>query len=60
MPALPSLEDGPAQIAGWTDVGAVRLLLALEDHFKRTMPVDALHGARSVLDLANIVTRAHE
>lgn len=56
--ALPGPAEGPAQIAGWTDVGAIRLLLALEEILGTPLPAEELHAARSIEDVTGIVTRA--
>jgi acetyltransferase-like isoleucine patch superfamily enzyme len=58
LTTLPGPAEGPAQIAGWTDVGVMRMLLALEETFGTTLPVEELHAARCIEDVTGIVTRA--
>jgi acetyltransferase-like isoleucine patch superfamily enzyme len=57
---LPGDMDGPAQIPAWTAIGYVRLLLALEEAFGLTLPVDKMRRARSIAEVANVVARARE
>lgn len=52
--ARPDPADGPAQIPGWDSLGALRLLLALEEEFDVVLP-DTLGSARSVLELRDVV-----
>jgi acetyltransferase-like isoleucine patch superfamily enzyme len=58
LTALPDPAEGPAQIAGWTDAGVIRMLLALEETFGTTLPVEELCAARCIEDVTGIVTRA--
>ncbi len=46
---------GRADIPGWDSLGALRLLLALEEEFGVPLPEDALREAHSVADLAQAV-----
>ncbi len=50
----PGPGDGPATVPGWDSLGALRLLLALEEEFGIVLP-DALGEAESVLDLSGLV-----
>jgi acetyltransferase-like isoleucine patch superfamily enzyme/acyl carrier protein len=47
--------DGPAEIAGWDSLGALRLLLALEDEFDVVLGEERLHECRSIQDLCHLV-----
>ncbi|HXC07894.1 MAG TPA: DapH/DapD/GlmU-related protein [Steroidobacteraceae bacterium] len=58
--ALPSPLDGPTQIAEWTDNGSVRLLIALEDEFAVTLSEEHVRAARTVNDVARLVTLARD
>jgi acetyltransferase-like isoleucine patch superfamily enzyme len=60
LAALPRPKDGPAQILGWTDSSAVRLLIAVEEAFGVTLQEDRVRAARTVADVAQLVTRARE
>jgi acyl carrier protein len=52
--AGPDPAHGPAEIPGWDSLGALRLLLALEEEFGVVLP-DTLGSARSVLELRDVV-----
>ncbi len=54
----PALEDGPSQIPQWDSLGALRLLLALEDSFGVTLSEDEVLRVATVGDLASVVERA--
>jgi acetyltransferase-like isoleucine patch superfamily enzyme len=54
----PSPEEGPLGIPQWDSLGALRLLLALEDAFGVTLSEDAVLKVTSVADLATIVEQA--
>jgi len=58
LPSLPDLGDGPAQIAQWDSLGALRLIVALEETFGVALSEEQIKTARSVRDLANHVERA--
>lgn len=53
----PALEDARAQIPQWDSLGALKLLLALEDAFAVALDEDEIARARSVGDLARVVER---
>ncbi len=57
---LPGDQDGPAQIPAWTAIGCVRLLLDLEETFGLTLPEEEMRRARTIADVASIVTRARD
>jgi acetyltransferase-like isoleucine patch superfamily enzyme/acyl carrier protein len=50
--------DGPATIPGWDSLGALRLLLALEDEFRIVFDDDALRSAKTVDEVARAVAGA--
>jgi len=52
--ARPDPADGPEQIPAWDSLGALRLLLALEEEFGVVLP-DTLGSARSILELGDVV-----
>jgi acetyltransferase-like isoleucine patch superfamily enzyme/acyl carrier protein len=56
----PRGEDGPRDIPGWDSLGALKLLLALEDAFCITLEEDDLLRVCSVRDVAELVDRARE
>jgi acetyltransferase-like isoleucine patch superfamily enzyme/acyl carrier protein len=58
LSALPGSLDGPAQIPGWNSIGAVRLLLALEETYGMTLPGEQMREARSISEVYDLVTRA--
>ena len=53
--ARPDPADGPAEIPAWDSLGALRLLLALEEEFGIVLP-EALGDARSVHQLCDVVS----
>jgi acetyltransferase-like isoleucine patch superfamily enzyme/acyl carrier protein len=55
LPRLPELSDGPAQIPEWDSLGALRLLLALEEEFGVRVADEKILLARRVADLAALV-----
>jgi acetyltransferase-like isoleucine patch superfamily enzyme len=57
---LPSPADELAQIPGWTDVGVIRLLLALEGTLSTNLAAEELRSARTVGDVTELVARARE
>jgi acetyltransferase-like isoleucine patch superfamily enzyme len=54
----PPLEHGPSQIPQWDSLGALRLLLALEEAFGVTLSEDEVLRVSTVADLARVVDRA--
>ena len=60
LPELPSLEQGPNELSGWDSLGALRLLLALEERFGVTLDETAMPRARHVADLVALVRAAQE
>jgi acetyltransferase-like isoleucine patch superfamily enzyme len=58
LPRPPSLEDGPPSLAQWDSLGALKILLALEETFGVTLAEDEVGKAASVADLASIIDRA--
>jgi acetyltransferase-like isoleucine patch superfamily enzyme len=60
LAALPGPKDGPAQIPAWTESSAVRLLIAVEEAFGVTLREDQMRAARTVADVARLVTRARK
>jgi acyl carrier protein len=55
---IPPLEHGPAEIRAWDSLGALRLLLALEEAFGVTLSEDEVLRVSTVADLAAVVDRA--
>jgi acetyltransferase-like isoleucine patch superfamily enzyme len=60
LAAAPSPLDGPAQIAGWTRIGSIRLSLALEEAFGVTIPEEQIHLASNVAEVSRLVALARE
>jgi acetyltransferase-like isoleucine patch superfamily enzyme/acyl carrier protein len=54
----PDLDSGPDEIAQWDSLGALKLLLALEEELGIVLDEDAIAGARTVADLQTAVERA--
>jgi acetyltransferase-like isoleucine patch superfamily enzyme len=57
---LPGAQDGPAQIAAWTSIGCVRLQLAFEESLGLTLHEEEMRRARTIAEVAGIVTRARD
>lgn len=55
---LPAAEDGPSQIHEWDSLGALRLVLALEERFEITLTEDEIRTAHSVGDVEAAVSAA--
>lgn len=53
----PERIDGPDTIAGWDSLGALRLLLALEESFEITLSEEAFRAVRTVAELQGIVEK---
>ncbi len=60
LAALPGLKDGPAQIPDWTESSSLRLLIAVEETFCVTLREDQVRTARTVAEVARLVTCARE
>jgi acetyltransferase-like isoleucine patch superfamily enzyme/acyl carrier protein len=54
----PPLEHGPSQIPQWDSLGALRLLLALEEAFGVALSEDEVLRVSTVADLTRVVDRA--
>jgi acetyltransferase-like isoleucine patch superfamily enzyme/acyl carrier protein len=55
---IPTEHAGPADIAQWDSLGALRLLIALEETFGITLAEDAFRSVRTVRDLVGQVEAA--
>jgi maltose O-acetyltransferase len=55
---IPALNQGPAQIAQWDSLAALKIILALEDHFHIAVDDNDMRPAANVGDLATVVERA--
>jgi acyl carrier protein len=53
--APPALEEGPAQILGWDSLGALRVLLSVEDEFAIRLDERDMARVRQLADLVGIV-----
>jgi acetyltransferase-like isoleucine patch superfamily enzyme len=60
LKSLPHELDGPCRIAAWTDAGAVRLLLALEEAFSLRLSERQLMAAQTVAEVTELVAAARE
>jgi acetyltransferase-like isoleucine patch superfamily enzyme len=58
LPSPPSLDAGPFALPQWDSLGALKLLLALEDAFSVSLAEDDVARAVNVADLASMVARA--
>jgi acetyltransferase-like isoleucine patch superfamily enzyme len=58
LAAAPDPLDGPGTIAAWNEIGAMRLLLALETSFGLTLSADRIRRASNVADVSRLVARA--
>jgi len=58
LPAVPKATDGPAEIAQWDSLGALKLLLALEETFDIALGEGDLKSAKSIDRLSQIVAAA--
>ena len=54
----PSQEAGPDQLSGWDSLGALKILLALEDEFRISLREEDVGQARCVADLVRAVESA--
>jgi acyl carrier protein len=50
-----SLDDGPTTIRGWDSLGALRLLVAIEDAYRIVLPENTLARSSDVRALASVV-----
>jgi acetyltransferase-like isoleucine patch superfamily enzyme len=55
---IPPAEAGPGQVPGWDSLGALKLLLALEEAFGVTLTEHDMMRAKSVADLDAVVREA--
>ena len=55
MAAAPRLTDGPEDLEGWTSLGALNLLLSLEEAFGIALRPEQVLAVRSVADLVDLV-----
>ena len=55
LPELPRGSDGPEQLPAWDSLGALRLLLAIEETHGLTLDADAMRTANTVAALSNMV-----
>jgi acetyltransferase-like isoleucine patch superfamily enzyme len=60
LTARPGPEHGPADVPGWDSLGALRLLLSLEDAFGVTLEQGVLSRSRNIGELAAEVERARQ
>jgi acetyltransferase-like isoleucine patch superfamily enzyme len=58
LPSLPDASAGPTQIAQWDSLGALRLIVAIEETFGIALAEDEMKAARSIRDLATRVEAA--
>jgi acetyltransferase-like isoleucine patch superfamily enzyme/acyl carrier protein len=57
LDTLPSLSDGPDQIARWSSLGALSFLLAIEASFGININVDESSKVRSLAEVVDLVQR---
>lgn len=58
LPSLPSPTDGPKTLPAWDSLGALRLLVSLEEAFSIRLPDGALAGARDLEAVSAAVQRS--
>ncbi len=58
LASLPALDQGPPDLPQWDSLGALKLLLALEDAFSVSLAEEEMARAASVADLASMISRA--
>ncbi|MET0387986.1 MAG: acyltransferase [Polyangiales bacterium] len=58
LPSLPTLADGPEQLARWDSLGSLMLLLGLEQEFAVTLSQEAVAGVRRLSDLIPLLEHA--
>jgi acetyltransferase-like isoleucine patch superfamily enzyme/acyl carrier protein len=58
LPRAPEPSDGPATIPAWDSLGALRLLVSIEEELGLTLPPGSLAGVRDFKALADVVARA--
>lgn len=58
LPDVPAPARGPKDIPGWDSLGALRLLVTLEDDLHISLPPDALAKVADLAGLAALVARA--
>jgi acetyltransferase-like isoleucine patch superfamily enzyme/acyl carrier protein len=58
LQSLPEASAGPEQIAQWDSLGALRLIVAIEETFGITLAEDQMKASRSIRDLAAHVEAA--
>lgn len=58
LSSVPGPDDGPDRISAWDSLGALRLVLALEEQFSITLTEDEIRTSRTVRDIASRVQSA--
>jgi maltose O-acetyltransferase len=58
LAALPALDRGPAQLAQWDSLATLKIILALEEHFRVTLDERDIQEVENVGDLVAVVGRA--
>ncbi|MFO0590952.1 MAG: hypothetical protein U0441_25640 [Polyangiaceae bacterium] len=58
LPSLPALTDGPKTLPAWDSLGALRLLVSLEEAFSIRLPDGALAGARDLEAVSQFVAKS--
>jgi acyl carrier protein len=58
LPALPDLRTGPSEIAQWDSLGALRLIVAIEERLGVSLTDEDLKSVQSVGELARRVEAA--
>lgn len=57
LKAAPSLSDGPSQIAAWNSLGALSLLVAIEEEFGLALGEQEVKSVRRLEDLVTLLSR---
>ena len=58
LASMPDAHAGPEQISQWDSLGALRLIVAIEETFGIALAEDEMKGARSIRDLSRHVEAA--
>jgi maltose O-acetyltransferase len=57
LPETPAGSDGPAQIHAWDSLGALRLLVSVEEELGVSLPQDTLAGVHDLAGLCDVAAR---
>lgn len=58
LPALPAMSQGPGELPGWDSLGALSLLISLEEAFDVRLPADRFARVASLHDVVAMMEQA--